>query len=332
MREGRTFMVRKAILFGVFVTFLFCFCTSDLRAGGGHAYPNGAEGFMVAMMPPPGLTLVNYAYYGHAGKLKDDNGDDTHLLDDADIGGDIIRLIWISKYRLFGASYGQHFFFGAINKDMDFNAPVGSGMKKHYSDFNALYVIYSPLLLGWHLDQGRLHVAVSASDIYFPLYNEDKGNMASVGRNFWTFEPVLAVTYFPLPQLETSIKFMYDFNTHQDDYEPGPPVRVDRTPGQEFHFDFNVSWGLTDYFRFGINGYFYQQTTSDDFDDLGGLPSPLKKALKDIEDDKSRAVALGPGFMYQHKNFMATLRYQHEFAVKNGPEKQNVWFKLIYIF
>lgn len=323
---------QRFIYFLAGICFLLFGSGSDVLAGGGHAYPNGAEAFMVGMMPPPGLTLVNYAYYGHAGKLMDDDGDDTDLLDDADVGGDILRLIWISKYKLFGGDYGQHFFFGAINKDMDFNAPVGSKLKRSYSDFNALYIIYSPMLLGWHLDQGRLHVAVSACDIYVPLYNEDKGNIASVGRNFWTFEPVLAVTYFPMPQLETSIKFMYDFNTHQNDYEPGPPVRVDRTPGQEFHFDFNVSWGLTDNFRFGINGYFYQQTTSDDFDDLGDLPAPLKQALKDIEDDKSRAVALGPGIMYQNKNFMATLRYSHEFAVKNGPELQNVWFKLIYIF
>ncbi len=314
-----------------FITFFYL---PSAIAGGGQAYPNGAEAFMVGMMPPPGLTLVNYAYFGYSGKLKDDDGDDTELLDSAYVGGDIVRLIWISKMKLFGANYGQHFFFGAINKDFDLNAPAGSGLKTHYHDFNALYVIYSPLLLGWHLNKGTLHVAVSATDIYIPLYNEDKGNMASVGRNFWTFEPVLAITYTPCPKYEASIKFMYDFNTHQNDYEPGPPVRVGRDPGQEFHFDFNFSVGVAPGWRVGINGYFYQQVTSDDYDkeDLEGLPAPLYNVLKDLEDDKSRAFALGPGILYKHKNFMATLRYQHEFAVKNKPELQNVWFKIIYIF
>ncbi len=325
---GKRFILVLCCLFLVLV-----FSIRDtVLAGGGQAYPNGAEAFMVGMMPPPGITLVNYAYFGYAGKLKDDDGDNQDFFNRAAVGGDIIRLIWISKFKLLNASYGQHMFFGAINKDLDFNAPVGSRLREHYSDFNALYVIYSPLLLGWHLDQGRLHVAVSASDIYIPLYNEDKGNFASVGRNFWTFEPVLAITYFPIPNLETSIKFMYDFNTHQTDYEPGPPVKVDRDPGQEFHFDFNVSWGLTDYLRFGINGYFYQQVTADDYEDIKKYPEPLYKALSDLEDAKSRAFALGPGVMYKNKNFMATLRYQHEFAVRNKPETQNVWFKLIYIF
>ncbi len=319
----------------VFVIILTLFLTLPCQqalAGGGQAYPNGAEAFMVGAMPPPGLTLINYAYYGHASKFRDDDGDDNHVLDSADVGGDIIRLIWISNYKLFGGNYGQHMFFGAINKDMDFNSPVGSKLKTHYHDFNALYIIYSPLLIGWHLQQGKLHVAMSAADIYIPLYNDDKKNFASVGRNFWTFEPVLAVTYLPIPPLELSVKFMYDFNTHQNDYEPGPPYQVDRDPGQEFHFDFNASWGIAPGLRIGINGYFYQQTTSDDYDDINKAPAPLRPVLKDIEDDKGRAVALGPGILYKHQIFMTTLRYQHEFAVKNRPELQNVWFKLIYIF
>ncbi len=319
-------------VFSVFAFLFLIISCQEAMAGGGQAYPNGAEAFMVGAMPPPGITMINYAYYGHASKLKDDDGDDSHLLDSADVGGDIIRLIWISKYKLLGGNYGQHIFFGAINKDLDFNSPVGSRLKEHYHDFNALYIIYSPLLVGWHLQEGRLHVAVSAADIYIPFYNEDKKNLASVGRNFWTFEPVLAITYLPTPPLELSIKFMYDFNTHQDDYEPGPPFQVDRDPGQEFHFDFNASWGIAPGLRIGINGYFYQQTTNDDYDDIDKAPAPLRPILKDVEDDKGRAVALGPGILYKHQNFMATLRYQHEFAVKNRPELQNVWCKLIYIF
>ncbi len=319
------------VFIGLFALF-FALSSQETLAGGGQAYPNGAEAFMVGAMPPPGITMINYAYYGHASKLKDDDGDDTHVLDSADVGGDIIRLIWISKYKILGGNYGQHIFFGAINKDMDFNSPVGSKLKTHYHDFDALYVIYSPLLMGWHFQEGKLHVAASACDIYFPLYNEDKDNIASVGRNFWTFEPVLAVTWLPLPPLEISAKFMYDFNTHQDDYEPGPPYQIDRDPGQEFHMDFNVSWGVAPGLRIGINGYYYQQTTSDDFDDIDDAPAPLRPFLKAAEEDKGRAVALGPGILYKHQNFMTTLRYQHEFAVKNRPELQNVWFKLIYIF
>ncbi len=310
------------------------------HAGGGRQYPNGAEAFMVGAMPPPGITMINYAYYGHADTVKDNDGDDNDLFDNGDIYADIIRIIWISKMKVLGANYGQHFFFGVLGADLDFNSPVGSELKSSYSDFNLLYGIWSPVLLGWHLMEGRLHVATSLCDIYIPFYNEDDGNLASAGRNFWTFEPVLAITYLPTPTTEFSIKFMYDFNTKQDDYEPGPPASVDRTPGQEFHFDFNAAYAVTDNLKIGINGYYYQQTTDDDYDDIhysDKVPpvahAAIKEALDKEERHITRAIGLGPGIMYMHnRNFMATLRYQEELAVRNKADMRQVWFKLIYIF
>ncbi len=333
----RFFLISSA--FSIVVLILAAFWPQHAFSGGGQQYPNGAEAFMVGAMPPPGVTLINYAYYGHASELKDDDGDDSKLLDDADIYADILRLIWISKKELWGANYGQHLFFGVLGTDLDFKSPVSSELKKSHSDFNLLYAIYSPLLLGWHLKQGRLHVAASLCDIYIPFYNEDDGNKGSVGRNFWTIEPVLAATYLPSPATELSIKLMYDFNTKQHDYEPGPPASVDRTPGQEFHFDFNVGYAVTDKLKIGVSGYYYMQTTKDDYDSIEfskKIPpaayGSVKAALDKEEKHLSRAMALGPGFIYMNKNFMASLRYQHEFAVRNKPEMSQLWFKIIYIF
>ena len=303
-------------------------------AGGGQSYPNGAEGFMVGAAPPPGITMINYFVYGHAGNLKDDDGDtvkagDKDLLDGADVIGDIIRLIWISDIKFLGGNYGQHCFVGMLYKGTRFNVPVGPDSKESFYDFNSPFIIYSPLLMTWHLMQGTMHIAASASDIYVPFDNEDDGNPTSVGRNFWTFEPVLALTYMPTKAWEFSTKFMYDFNTRQDDYTTGAPVTVDRTPGQEFHMDFNMSYMVIDNLRIGINGYYYQQVTDDD---IGGVPDGLEPVFDQMEGLHSRAMALGPGMFYQYKNMMATLRYQHEFAVRNNPEKQKLWFKFIYVF
>ncbi len=334
------FRDRISIFSSVVAVFLLLLLgCNELYAGGGQQYPNGAEAFMIGAMPPPGLVMVNYAYYGHADSSKDNQGRDNDLFDNADIYGDIVRFIWISKQRILGAQYGQHLFFGVLGTDIDFNTAVGSELKSSYSDFNLLYAVYSPMLLGWHLMDGKLHVAASLCDIYIPLYNEDKGNVASVGRNFWTFEPVLAFTYMPTPITELSMKFMYDFNTKQQDYEPGPPARVDRIPGQEFHFDFNLAVAVTENLKIGINGYYYQQTTDDDYDSIrysdavpaAAYPS-IKAALDREERHITRAFALGPGIMYRNRNFMATLRYQEEIEVRNKADMRQVWFKLIYIF
>ena len=93
--------------------------------------------------------------------------------------------------------------------------------------------------------------------------------------------------------------------------------------------DFNMSYMVIDNLRIGINGYYYQQVTDDDF---GGVPDGFEPFFDEMEGWHSRAVALGPGVFYQHKNMMFTLRYQHEFAVRNKPEMQNMWFKFIYVF
>ena len=56
--------------------------------------------------------------------------------------------------------------------------------------------------------------------------------MASVGKNFWTIEPVFGITYM-LDKWEFSAKFMYDFNTSQNKYATVYGFEVDRDPGQE---------------------------------------------------------------------------------------------------
>ena len=317
---------------------LFVSAPSAVMAGGGQAYPNGAEAFMPGAAPPPGLTMINYFFWGHAEDLKDDHGDTVKhpngkdALNRVDVIGDLVRLIWISNFQLLGGNYGQHFFAGLLYTGSNFNGPVSPDMSESFYDFNSPYFIYSPFVLTWHLMQGQLHVVTSLCDIYFPFDNEDENNPTSVGRNFWTFEPVLAVTWMPTKAWEVSTKFMYDINTRQDDYVTAYPVTVDRTPGQEFHMDFNVSYMIIDNLRVGINGYYYQQVTDDD---IGGIPDAwagLEPAFEEMEGEHSRALALGPGAFYQYRNMMFTLRYQHEFAVRNKAEMQNLWFKFIYVF
>jgi hypothetical protein len=314
-----------------FMFALFTFSQSCL-AGGGGAYPNGAEGFMVGAAPPPGLTLLNYTYYYNADKLTDGDGDDSKALDDVTVWADVLRMIWISKTKILGANYGQHFFFLVTDIDADLKAPMGPKLKDSYHDTDVPYLIWSPCLLTWHMMQGKLHMVLDMADIYVPLYNEEKDNPFSWGRNFWTIEPVFAVTWLPTPQWELSAKFMYDFNTRQEDYAPGPPVKVDRTPGQEFHVDFNTSYAVMPNLRAGVGGYYYRQVTNDDYHNLDNFPEPLRAVLEDLEDDQSQVWALGPGIWYQNKNFMASLRAQWEFDAKHKTEGHNVWLKLIYVF
>ncbi len=72
--------------------------------------------------------------------------------------------------------------------------------------------------------------------------------------------------------------------------------------------------------RVGITGYFYQQTTDDEIDD------------RDVEHNRGRAIALGPGIRWDYKRLSLILKTQYEFGVKNRPQGRNVWFKIAYKF
>ncbi len=314
-------------------------CAAISWAGGGKAYPLGAEDFLNGMVPPPGYYFINYAYYYNADDMADDSGDDIAVFDEATVAADVLRFIWTSDRQIAGGFYGQHLFIPYLDVDVDFKDPVGSKGKKHFSDEGLPYIIYSPFILSWHLMEGKLHLATSLCDIYIPTGNDDKGNLANVSRNFWGFEPVLGVTWLPTEKLAFSLKLMYDFYSQQDDYAT-PLGDVDRDPGQEFHCDYSVSYALTPAWRLGINGYYHQQTTKDDFDEddyaasplVGlGVPAPAITALFDDEEDAlSRVFAIGPGIWYNHKNMFFSLKTQYESNAKSMTEGYNVWFKFTY--
>jgi len=262
MESGGTKRKGMGILLCVMVLFA-CACgeawhARGAHAGGGGAYPNGAEGFLVGAAPPPGITFVNYLYYYHANEMMDDDGNGNPAFDEISVWAEVARFIWISKAQFLGANYGQHVFFLATDTDLDFTVPFGPKGDRHYHSTDIPYVIWSPCLLTWHLLEGRLHMVLDVADLYIPLSNEDKNDPSSLGRNFWTIEPVFAVTWLPAPAIELSAKFMYDFNTRQDDFLPGPPVNLDRTPGDEFHVDFAASYAVQPNLRLGVSGYYYR--------------------------------------------------------------------------
>ncbi len=323
----------KKLGVAVLLTAAVMMLAASAWAGGGQSYPLGAEAFMVGAAPPPGFYFKNYAYYYHASDLKDDHGDNIDAFDDVTVWAEVMRFIWISKKEILGGNYGQHLFIPLLDVSLDFKngVPAGPKHKDSYDDSGVPYIIYSPFILAHHLLQGKLHTVFSLPDIYIPV-GDDKGNMAGVGHNFWTFEPVFAVTYFPDPALEFSLKFMYDFNTKQDDCPTVYGFNVDRTPGDEFHFDYSASYAFSKSFRVGVNGYCYWQTSDDDYDIDGSVPPPVQGLLKDDEGNRSRVYAVGPGIWYNYKNMFFELRTQFEFEAKNKTEGQNVWFNFVYAF
>ena len=131
-----------------------------------------------------------------------------------------------------------------------------------------------------------------------PTGRYDEEELANIGRNYWTFEPIFAVTYLSDGGFEVSSKFMYDINTENTDSFLGG----DYLSGQEFHFDYTVGYKISNW-RVGLGGYYYKQVTNDEIN--GRHP-----AFLEFDDGfKGQAFAIGPAVQYQYKNMCFTLKY-----------------------
>jgi len=272
--------------------------------GGGGAYPNGAEDFMTGALPPPGTYFLDYVDYYHASSLKDDDGDKLVPDFDLDVAVNVFRLVHVTKFQILGASWAVHAFLPIVHMDVD--ATMGDDDKTGLGD-----IIVDPFILGWH--SKNVHVTTGL-DIYVPVGSYDKDDLANTGRNYWTFEPVAAVTYLGDNGIELSGKFMYDFNLENPD--------TDYTSGQEFHCDYTAGYHVDKNLAVGIGGYYYHQTTDDEQDG--------EKVGSD--GFKGRVMAVGPQASYNYRNMAFTLKWQKEFEARNRPEGNNFWGKFLYAF
>jgi hypothetical protein len=284
----------------------------------------GAEDFVVGALPPPGVYLKTYFALFQKDRLMDDDGKKVPVDFEADVTAVVPRFIWVSPWKVFGASYGMQAFFplhwtsvrseGIAGPDSPWADAENSGLGD---------IIFTPLILGWHFSP-NLHLVV-AEDIFLPTgdYKADDPASQILSKNCTTFETVAAISYLNAG-FDFSAKLMYDFNTKNDDYSLGGllPESVDLETGQEFHVDWAVSYARQEGLRYGLSGYYYMQVTDDKLDG------------DKVEDSKGRVAAIGPTIKYWPNmgRFSAVLKHQWEFGAKNLPEGQTSWLNVVWVF
>jgi hypothetical protein len=302
-RSAAARRVSSVLVFGIFALILFCGSPVQATEGGGGAYPNGAEDFMSGAVPPPGFYFINYLTHYSANRLNDGHGD--KLLPDFKLRAtaDVLRFIYVTKHQVLGANWGMHVFVPLAHLDVRVNGAGDS--KAGLGD-----IIIDPIVLSWHSKNWHFATGV---DIYAPTGAYDKNDLANIGRNYWTFEPIVAATYISDCGIEASGKFMYDFNTKNTD--------TNYRSGQEFHFDYTLAYHI-DKWSLGLGGYYYKQITDD----------KINGTKFGTDGFKGQAVALGPQAKYDYKNMSFTLKYQKELAVENKPEGDKFWLKFVYAF
>jgi hypothetical protein len=279
--------------------------TSQATESGGGIYPNGAEGFGAGALPPPGTYFLNYFNFYTAGSFKDKDGKDASYVPDFQLNAiaDVFRLVHMTKLQLLGGNLGMQILVPVINLDVS----IG-GTSQNRTGLGDITV--TPFIWAFHTK--NFHYA-TALDVFAPTGRYDKKDMANIGRNYWTFEPIVGLSYISDSGCELSTKIMYDFNTKND--------AVDYQSGQEFHFDYTLAKKFGPVTA-GVGGYYYKQVTDDE--------SRGQKVGTD--GNKGQVFAIGPQLKLDYKNMSFMLKYQREMLAENKPEGDKFWFNLLYAF
>jgi len=271
---------------------------------GGSAYPNGAEGIMAGALPPPGLYLLNYTTFYSADKFCDGNGNSAIPGFKLEAWANVVRILKVSDAKILGGNWAMHLFVPVAN--LDVTIPGRSD-----GSFDIGDVIVDPFILGWHAPPWHFAAGI---DCYLPTGGFSTLELANVGRNCFTFEPIFAFTYLNQSGCEVSAKFMYDFNLKNSD--------TNYQSGQEFHVDYAVARHLKNDWTVGLAGYCYFQTTDDE---VAGAPVPP-------DGNKGKVFALGPTVQYGRGKTNVAFTCQKEFGAENKPEGLKLWLKVIKAF
>jgi hypothetical protein len=176
-----------------------------------------------------------------------------------------------------------------------------------------------PFMLGWTNIAPDLKVDARLS-IYAPTGEYEVGQLANVGKNYWTFEPGLMVSWLSSKiGTELSLYTGVDFNLENQD--------MDYTSGTSLHLDLTVAQHLPLFGGFigvGANAFYYKQISGDRGTD----------AL--LGDFEGMTVGVGPVISYVRPigktQLLAEVKWLPELDVDKRMEGDYVWFKFGFLF
>jgi hypothetical protein len=272
---------------------------------GAVQYPHGAEGLSAGALPPPGTYVLAYGIH-YTGIRKDGAGD--NLLAggskvELTVDAVALRAVHMTELRILGGQLGMH----AVVPIFSNSVTVG-GLSDR--DTGLGDVTFDPFILAWHRD--TIHWAV-AFDVVAPsgAYSSTRRLGNNLGANYWSFEPLVAVTWLPGAGWELDAKAMYNRKTTN--------TATDYRSGDEFHVDFATGKALTSALRLGLGGYFDYQVQED------------RRAGVDV-GNRARYLGVGPEVAFQAGGTTLVAKWHQEVVAKNAFQGSRVTLKLVTAF
>jgi hypothetical protein len=295
------------------------------EGGSGHYLPGGAATFVDAFPGKDGLAVANFvSYYGGSADISSLGGLVTAGID-ATAWADTVVALYRTPLKLLGGNYavGAAIPYVWMEVKGQVQRPTlqgGTVTRTERDTANGLGdITFYPFMLGWSALGGDLKYDVRLG-IYIPTGDYEKGKLANVGKNYWTFEPMVSMSYISSKiGLELSAYAGVDFNTENN--------ATDYQSGNQFHLAFTIAEHLPllgGIIGVGANGFYYEQISGD-----SGAPAFLG-------DFKGRTVGIGPVLSYitkvWNKDLVAEVKWLPELDVSHRMKGDIVWFKLAMQF
>ncbi|MBD2783280.1 transporter [Xenorhabdus sp. DI] len=265
--------------------------------GGVGAYPDGLDNYLSGALPPAGVHALFYGGHIHYNKLKGDNGD-VIPVPGFKVNVNVLapRLVWVTETSVFGGQLAYH----AIVPLLDVTANAAG---KHNNSKGIGDITIGPAL-GYHPAPDLAYVV--GLNVNAPTGHYDRKDPSSLGKNYWTAQPVWALSYFPAYGINADLKVMYDVNFRNG--------ATQTKSGQALHTDYALGWGFGNGLVVGVGGYLFQQITHD--------------RGANAASGKASAVGFGPSVRYANdKGWLVTLKWQKDVAVSNRPSGSQIFLK-----
>lgn len=267
--------------------------------GGGSAYPGGVENYLTGAAPPPGFHALVYGNVYSADTLRDASGDKL-AVPGFKVNAQALstRLVWSTPFTLPNGNLVLHTILPLVNLEVSVpgtrqsktglgDVTVGAGWAQHHSE--------------------KLH-SVTALDLVLPTGGYNKTDVANIGRNYLTVQPVYTMSWVDPGGFNADFKLTVNLNQRNKD--------TDYRSGNEAFVDYSAGWAVGQGWTLGLGGYVSRQFSDDE------------QAGATLDGRRTRALAIGPSLKYDNgKGWFITAKIQQETQVRNRAQGTALWIK-----
>ena len=294
------------------------------EAGSGHYLPGATSSFIDALPGKEAFAYVNaFTYYSGSasGSKQLELGANIVANINGNVYADTSIFLYETPWKIGDFQYAVALAVPYVWMDVRGTVQLGSRLPPGTRRDTASGIgdiEFFPLMLGWK--KGDVNAALTLG-IYAPTGDFKAGALANIGKNYWTFEPGLSVSWLSSKiGTEVSLFTGFDFNTNNDatDYHSGSVFHADATVAQHLPLGKGI-------IGVGVNGFYYQQISADSGTGakLGGF--------------EGRTVGVGPVLSYATKiggktDMVAELKWLPEIGTQKRLQGDTIWFKLAFVF